>query len=52
MLEIKNMNFAYANGAGQLHNVNLSLKKGEILTILGKNGAGKSTMLGLISGAL
>jgi iron compounds ABC transporter, ATP-binding protein len=50
MLEIRGLNFAYANGAGILNNVNLSLKKGEILTILGRNGAGKSTLLGLISG--
>ena len=50
MLEIRGLNFAYANGAGMLNNVNLSLKKGEILTILGRNGAGKSTLLGLISG--
>lgn len=52
MLEIIDLNFAYPNGAGCLKNVNLSLKKGEILTVLGKNGAGKSTMLGLMSGAL
>ena len=50
MLEVKNLNFAYPNGAGRLENVNLRVGKGEILTILGRNGAGKSTMLGLISG--
>jgi len=50
MLEIKNLSFAYANGAGRLENVNLHLQNGKILTILGKNGAGKSTLLGLISG--
>ena len=50
MLEVKNLNFAYPNGAGRLENVNLRVGKGEILTILGRNGAGKSTMLSLISG--
>lgn len=52
MIEIKDMNFAYPNGAGRLKDVNLRLEKGQILTVLGKNGAGKSTMLGLISGSL
>lgn len=52
MVELRDMSFSYPNGAGELKNVNLSLKKGQILTVLGKNGAGKSTMLSLISGAL
>lgn len=33
-----------------LNNLNLSLKKGEVLGILGKNGAGKSTLLKMITG--
>lgn len=33
-----------------LNNLNLTVKKGEILGILGKNGAGKSTLLKLITG--
>ena len=52
MLEVKNLNFSYPNGAGKLENVNLKIGAGEILTILGRNGAGKSTTLGLISGSL
>ncbi|MES0491818.1 MAG: ABC transporter ATP-binding protein [Leptospirales bacterium] len=35
-----------------LKDINLGLKKGEILGIVGKNGAGKSTLLKLISGVL
>ena len=30
MLEIRGLNFAYANGAGMLNNVNLSLKSSKI----------------------
>ncbi|MDO7706972.1 MAG: ATP-binding cassette domain-containing protein, partial [Loktanella sp.] len=35
-----------------LHNVDLSLKAGEIVTIVGPNGSGKSTLLRVLIGAL
>ena len=31
-------------------NINLTLKKGEILAILGENGSGKTTLMNMISG--
>ncbi|MEE4354643.1 MAG: ABC transporter ATP-binding protein [Desulfatiglans sp.] len=37
---------------GVLHDVNLMMKKGEIVAILGSNGAGKSTLMAAIVGAL
>ncbi|WP_195236408.1 MULTISPECIES: ATP-binding cassette domain-containing protein [Peptostreptococcus] len=33
-----------------LKNVNLKLKKGEIVGVIGKNGSGKSTLIKLILG--
>ena len=35
-----------------LDNLNLEVKKGEILGILGKNGAGKSTLLKMVTGVV
>ncbi|MCK5057974.1 MAG: ABC transporter ATP-binding protein [Candidatus Aminicenantes bacterium] len=35
-----------------LKNINLTVKKGEILGVIGRNGAGKSTLLKIITGVL
>ena len=35
-----------------LNNINLELKRGDILGILGRNGAGKSTLLKIITGVV
>jgi len=39
-------------GVLALDNVDLELKHGEVLAVIGENGAGKSTMMKLLSGAL
>ncbi len=49
MLEIKNLDVSY--GAIQaLHGISLSVETGHIVTLIGANGAGKSTTLRTISG--
>jgi branched-chain amino acid transport system ATP-binding protein len=48
MLEVVNLNFSY-DDLKVLWDVNLEVKEGEIVTVLGSNGAGKSTTLKNIS---
>jgi branched-chain amino acid transport system ATP-binding protein len=51
MLEIHNLNVFY--GVIQaLHDVSLEVREGEIVTLIGSNGAGKSTTLMTLSGVL
>lgn len=52
ILEIKNVSFGYTERQQVLKNINLQVKKGEMLSIVGKNGAGKSTLSSLICGFL
>jgi len=52
VLEIKNLKFAYKKGNYIFSNFNLNLKKGELITIIGKSGSGKSTLFELILGNL
>lgn len=49
MLEIKNLKKSY-DGKTILHDINLNIKKGEIVSILGPSGCGKTTLLNLILG--
>jgi branched-chain amino acid transport system ATP-binding protein len=51
MLEVKNIDAFYGD-AQALWDVSLTVNDGEIVTILGANGAGKSTTLRTISGLL
>ena len=51
MLEIRNLNAWYGE-SHVLHGVDLSIERGELVTLLGRNGAGKSTTLKSIMGLL
>lgn len=49
MLELRNISTFYGN-IQALHDINLKIDQGEIVTLIGANGAGKSTTLMSISG--
>lgn len=48
-LEIKGLKKTYANGVEALKGIDLSVKAGDFFALLGANGAGKSTTIGLIT---
>jgi iron complex transport system ATP-binding protein len=48
MLKIKNLYFSYEKEKEVIKNINLQIKPGEFIGIVGPNGCGKSTLLNLI----
>ncbi|HEY3309166.1 MAG TPA: ABC transporter ATP-binding protein [Desulfuromonadaceae bacterium] len=52
-LQIRNLHKSYASGTGEvvaLKEVNLDVKRGEFLSIIGTSGCGKTTLIRLIAG--
>nr|WP_296041110.1 ABC transporter ATP-binding protein [uncultured Blautia sp.] len=50
LLEVKNLCFGYTKEHQTLRDVTLTINKGEMVSIVGRNGAGKSTFSKLICG--
>ena len=48
MLRLDNVAMRYPGGAEVLHELNLSLPRGELLYLMGPTGAGKSSLLRLL----
>lgn len=52
MLALKNIQVLYERSIEAVHDVSLQVPKGQMVSLLGSNGAGKSTILKAISGVL
>ena len=51
-LEVKGVSFSYDNENTVLKNIDLSLHDGELISLLGVSGGGKTTLFNIISGLL
>lgn len=49
-VELRRVAFAYANGPPVLRDVDLGVRRGELIAIAGPNGGGKTTLLRLVLG--
>lgn len=49
IISLRNINYSYYGKIPALKNINLSVKKGEMVAIIGLNGSGKSTLLHIIN---
>jgi len=52
IISIKNLTFAYTKQKNVLINIIAHVKEGDLITLLGPNGVGKSTLLNCITGLL
>lgn len=48
-LQITNLTKTYANGTQALKNINLHVEDGDFFALLGANGAGKTTIIGILT---
>ena len=52
MIKIENVSFGYMDGQETLHDVELSVKKGECILLCGESGCGKTTVTKLVNGLI
>ena len=52
LLEIRDLTFGYDKSKPIFKDFNLTLKRGEVVSIVGKSGVGKSTLFSLICGEI
>ncbi|MDP4183361.1 MAG: ABC transporter ATP-binding protein, partial [Bacillota bacterium] len=50
MIRIDNLSYQYKNGNKVLNNLNIHIKGGEFVAVIGQNGAGKTTLLKHLNG--
>jgi ABC-type multidrug transport system fused ATPase/permease subunit len=47
-IEFKDVGFAYPKGEAVLHDINLTVRHGEVVAVIGRTGCGKTTLVSLI----
>ncbi len=52
VVTIENLSFTYPKGVEALKNINLEIREGEFIGLIGQNGSGKTTLAKLINGLL
>ena len=52
LLELSHISHAYEKGREVLHDINLTIDKGEMIAIMGPSGSGKTTLLNILCGQL
>lgn len=52
LMDIENLWFTYPDGEEALKGLNLTIKKGDFIALIGENGAGKTTLLKSMNGLL
>lgn len=50
LIKFKNVSFSYPTKTNALNNVNLTIREGEKIAIVGKNGSGKTTLVNVLLG--
>lgn len=49
-IQLKDVTFAYGENKPVLNNINLNIKRGEVIAIVGENGSGKTTLSKILLG--
>lgn len=50
IIQTENMSFTYPDGTSALYDINIEIKEGERVAVIGSNGAGKSTLFAHFNG--
>ena len=51
-IELENINFSYGSERNILENLNIEIKKGDFIGLMGESGSGKSTLVNIILGLI